>query len=142
MNLETALSIVAHWQKVVADDLSLSELSMAVGVVADGAIAWRDAFTTLTMLRERIMPCGHAMENLIASTGTVTKCGQCLADKTPAANVDIGSFDCVACAEAAKLPLPLSFYPRMWTCATCGNKRCTRAANHANACIGSNEPGQ
>lgn len=31
---------------------------------------------------------------------------------------------------------------RMVLCPTCGNKRCPRAANHQNACSGSNEPGQ
>lgn len=31
---------------------------------------------------------------------------------------------------------------RMIVCATCGCKRCPHATNHANACTGSNEPGQ
>ena len=31
---------------------------------------------------------------------------------------------------------------RMILCPVCGNKRCPRAANHINACTGSNEPGQ
>lgn len=30
----------------------------------------------------------------------------------------------------------------MVTCAVCGNKRCPRAADHANRCTASNEPGQ
>lgn len=30
----------------------------------------------------------------------------------------------------------------MMCCPECGNKRCPRAAWHANACTGSNEPGQ
>lgn len=33
-------------------------------------------------------------------------------------------------------------YPGMMLCSTCGNKRCPKAANHENACTGSNEPGQ
>ena len=31
---------------------------------------------------------------------------------------------------------------RMIVCAICGNKRCPHAADHRNACTGSNEPGQ
>jgi hypothetical protein len=31
---------------------------------------------------------------------------------------------------------------RMVLCATCGNKRCPHARDHANSCTGSNEPGQ
>lgn len=31
---------------------------------------------------------------------------------------------------------------RMVLCATCGNKRCSHANDHRNACTGSNEPGQ
>lgn len=31
---------------------------------------------------------------------------------------------------------------RMILCPTCGNKRCPHAADHRNACTGSNEPGQ
>lgn len=31
---------------------------------------------------------------------------------------------------------------RMFLCAICGNKRCPHAADHHNACTGSNEPGQ
>lgn len=31
---------------------------------------------------------------------------------------------------------------RMFICASCGNKRCPHAADHRNACTGSNEPGQ
>lgn len=30
----------------------------------------------------------------------------------------------------------------MILCATCGNKRCPKAADHKNECSGSNEPGQ
>jgi hypothetical protein len=43
------------------------------------------------------------------------------------------------------LPGPASFDPRlcrMFLCETCGNKRCPHAADHRNACTGSNEPGQ
>lgn len=31
---------------------------------------------------------------------------------------------------------------RMVLCPTCGNKRCPKAADHRNACTGSNEPGK
>lgn len=37
--------------------------------------------------------------------------------------------------------LPLNA-TRMVVCPECGNKRCPKATNHANACTGSNEPGQ
>ena len=35
-----------------------------------------------------------------------------------------------------------SSYPRMVLCATCGNKRCPKAADHSLACTNSNAPGQ
>ncbi len=31
---------------------------------------------------------------------------------------------------------------RFVTCTICGNKRCPHAADHRNACTGSNDPGQ
>lgn len=37
----------------------------------------------LTEMQSRIMPCGHAFENLIGSPESATTCGQCLQDKRP-----------------------------------------------------------
>jgi len=51
--------------------------------------------------------------------------------------------DCRKCAETMTdehgLPLTAS---RMFLCATCGNKRCPKATDHALECTGSNRPGQ
>lgn len=45
-------------------------------------------------------------------------------------------------AEAERWP-PLDFrMHRMFVCTACGNKRCPHAADHRNACTGSNAPGQ
>jgi hypothetical protein len=62
------------------------------------------------------------------------------------------SCPCYRCvqAEVAANPLPPelstpgvdSRLHRMFLCETCGNKRCPHAADHRNACSGSNEPGQ
>jgi len=54
---------------------------------------------------------------------------------------DCQCFRCSQKPEAiANTPPALAF--RMFLCAICGNKRCPHAADHRNACTGSNEPGQ
>lgn len=59
-----------------------------------------------------------------------------------------GSSDRVLLSQLAGLkkakPIEgLRLLPRfMVVCGTCGNKRCPKAADHNNACTGSNEPGQ
>ena len=59
-----------------------------------------------------------------------------------------GCYHCTT-IEVYHNPLPsdqLTFgdprFNRMFLCETCGNKRCPHAADHRNACTGSNEPGQ
>lgn len=61
----------------------------------------------------------------------------------------MGDCSCYACTKArvAVEPGELMFgqpvaMMRMFLCETCGNKRCPHAADHRNACTGSNEPGQ
>ena len=51
---------------------------------------------------------------------------------------------CQACTDAlAEFLDPVTAMQSfMVLCADCGNKRCPKAANHENACTGSNEPGQ
>lgn len=48
---------------------------------------------------------------------------------------------CLTCLEAAD-PHFADFPTRMVLCATCGNKRCPHATDHANPCSGSNRVGQ
>jgi len=49
------------------------------------AKAWRDGWEVLRELQARVMPCGHAMENLIrVGKHDVTTCGACLAAKQAA----------------------------------------------------------
>jgi hypothetical protein len=50
------------------------------------AEAWRKGHDVLLELRERVIPCGHKIEDLIGSEGAVTKCGACLADRHRRAN--------------------------------------------------------
>ena len=60
---------------------------------------------------------------------------------------------CVACGPPWRRDTPepdkaesfgawLGWHSWMALCPTCGNKRCPAAANHDNACSGSNDPGQ
>lgn len=44
--------------------------------------------------------------------------------------------------SACDAPADGSYMRRMALCPACGNKRCPGAANHTNACSGTNEPGQ
>jgi hypothetical protein len=69
----------------------------------------------------------------------VTECGcwTCTkerADKLPHADPDTGD----VFWGMSKLGLMM----RMFTCETCGNKRCPHATDHRLACTNSNEPGQ
>lgn len=51
---------------------------------------------------------------------------------------------CASCIDAASDPndwLSASS-KQMILCEKCGNKRCSHATNHRNACTNSNEPGQ
>lgn len=49
---------------------------------------------------------------------------------------------CWACDEPIADFGGIKLRVRMTVCGTCGNKRCPAAADHRNACTGSNEPGQ
>lgn len=42
------------------------------------AEAWRKGMATIRELQERVIPCGHKVEDLIGGDGAVTKCGACL----------------------------------------------------------------
>jgi hypothetical protein len=43
------------------------------------AEAWRKGVRILDELRDRVIPCGHTIGDLIGGEGSVTKCGACLA---------------------------------------------------------------
>jgi hypothetical protein len=57
---------------------------------------------------------------------------------------------CYACAKSSASPEELTAgtmahamkFGRYFLCESCGNKRCPHAADHRNACTGSNAPGQ
>lgn len=60
---------------------------------------------------------------------------------------ECGCYRCTKrrCDLAPRTDGPLGIDPRMavmFLCSECGNKRCPHAADHANECTGSNEPGQ
>lgn len=81
MNIGKAQSILDAWKAGAATEAELLELREALSRIFDDAMAWRKGHEALRELSARVMPCGHAMENLIGGEGSVTKCGQCLADK-------------------------------------------------------------
>lgn len=78
MNIGKAQTIVEAWKNGDVKVEELYELRDALPAIFADAIAWRKGHAILEELRERIMPCGHAFENLIGGDGVVTKCGQCL----------------------------------------------------------------
>lgn len=50
---------------------------------------------------------------------------------------------CADCDEQVRANMATPWLlSRMNLCPDCGNKRCPKATWHANACTGSNEPGQ
>jgi hypothetical protein len=81
MNIGRAQSILEAWKVGAARDADLAELRDVLPAILDDAIAWRKGVDVLRELQARVMPCGHELANLIGGTGSVTKCGQCLADK-------------------------------------------------------------
>lgn len=60
-----------------------------------------------------------------AISATASKCGAC--------------HECLKDGTSNGIPIAMT---RMILCPKCGNKRCPKAADHRNACTGSNEPGQ
>jgi hypothetical protein len=50
-----------------------------IAALGPDAEAWRKGHDVLRELRERVIPCGHKVEDLIGGANTVTKCGACLA---------------------------------------------------------------
>lgn len=67
-----------------AFDKRIGELEAEVAKFKPDAEAWRKGHEVLHELRERVIPCGHRIEDLIGGTGSVTKCGACLATKQKA----------------------------------------------------------
>ena len=56
--------------------------------------------------------------------------------REPSAGIRVHECGCYACDGSPPMR------SRMYTCDTCGNKRCPHATDHRHACTGSNEPGQ
>ena len=49
---------------------------------------------------------------------------------------------CLKCIKARDLENKIIFQSAMQSCLVCGNKRCPKATDHANACTNSNDVGQ
>lgn len=70
-------------------------------------------------------------------------CRKCEKEELYSAGGGPGVLSQLAGAQKKKSLEGLLLLPRfMVVCKTCGNKRCPKAADHNNACTGSNEPGQ
>lgn len=70
-------------------------------------------------------------------------CRKCEKEALHSAGGGAGVLSQLAGIKKAKSIDGLMLLPRfMVVCGTCGNKRCPKAADHNNACTGSNEPGQ
>jgi hypothetical protein len=64
-----------------AFDRRIAELEVEVAKLKPEAEAWHKGHEVIRELRERVIPCGHKIEDLIGGEGSVTKCGACLAAK-------------------------------------------------------------
>jgi hypothetical protein len=59
----------------------IADLEAEVAKLKPDAEAWRKGHDVIRELRERVIPCGHKVEDLIGREGSVTKCGSCSAAK-------------------------------------------------------------
>jgi hypothetical protein len=57
---------------------AIREQATEIKALRPDAEAWRKGVKVLDELRERVIPCGHAVADLIGGEGSVTKCGACL----------------------------------------------------------------
>lgn len=82
MNIGRAQTLFDAWQAGAIRENELAEFRNMLPAIFDDAIAWRKGAGVLRELQTRVMPCGHAMENLVrVGKHDVTTCGQCLTDK-------------------------------------------------------------
>jgi hypothetical protein len=81
MNLPRLRELLKTWQDGSIREAELLELRDALQRILADAEAWRNGMALLDELRERVIPCGHKIEDLIGGEGSVTKCGACLAAK-------------------------------------------------------------
>lgn len=84
MSVERAKTLVSALSDGAGRDIDLRELLTMLPPMLDDAAAWRKGWDTLRELRERVIPCGHKVEDLIGGEGSVTKCGACLAARQKA----------------------------------------------------------
>lgn len=84
------MTIVANVAKELPSDLCdpqgnepvwlpVQRMRERIAALEPEAKAWREGQEVLRELRERIIPCGHKVEDLIGGAGSATKCGACLA---------------------------------------------------------------
>lgn len=84
------MTIVANVAKELPSDLCdpqgnepvwlpVQRMRERIAALEPEANAWRDGHEVIRELRERVIPCGHKVEDLIGGAGSVTKCGACLA---------------------------------------------------------------
>ena len=84
--IEEAREYLEAWKQRGLDDPQHYRFQEILAAIIDDAEAWRKGVELLRELRERAIPCGHRIEDLIGGEGTVTKCGACLAQKMAAKN--------------------------------------------------------
>jgi hypothetical protein len=78
LNLTRLRGLVKAGKDGTIQPEELKELFEALPLVLADAEAWRKGMALLDELRERVIPCGHKIEDLIGGEGHVTKCGACL----------------------------------------------------------------
>lgn len=86
-DIERAKQIVALMAGDIATYREKHELCRLLGPIFDDANAWRKGTQVLRELKERSIPCGHKIEDLIGGEGSVTKCGACLAERVTTTQV-------------------------------------------------------
>ncbi|MBK9263029.1 MAG: hypothetical protein IPM54_24900 [Polyangiaceae bacterium] len=87
MSVARARQIVALLEGGIANWREKQELCQLLPPILDDAEAWRKGAHVLNELQERVIPCGHRIEDLIGGEGHVTKCGACLAARATFAEV-------------------------------------------------------
>jgi hypothetical protein len=84
MSIERAKALVGALSDGIGSDAELRELLTILPPMLDDAASWRKGTNVLRELQERLIPCGHTIEDLIGGEGSVTKCGACLAARQKA----------------------------------------------------------
>lgn len=85
MSIERAKAIIAALSIGSGSGADLLELLAMLPPMLDDAQAWRNGIAVVKELQNRVIPCGHRVEDLIGGEGSVTKCGACLAARQTSA---------------------------------------------------------